>query len=170
MKEEIIDPVLIKVKDVIENGKSAIGQQPFIDLLYGDSLCTVELIRAFCYDCRAWYADGISDCNDVKCPLYSKMPYGKVLLTGVRRSRNSHTIRNPQYPVKERLFPKRTEASRRKDKQKLISGHITELKMRIKKYPQEITQKEITKEERSIAMFDSAIVKYENEKKKEKKS
>lgn len=169
MKEEIIDPVLIKVKDVIKNGKKAIGQQEFIDLLYGDSLNTVKLIRAFCYDCRAWYADGIGDCKDVRCPLYSKMPYKSILIPTRVRGRGESPIRNSQYPMLTRLSTKQSSAGKRSDIKKMVLGQVLEKKMRVKKYPQEITQKEITKEERSIAMFDTAIVKYENEKKKEKK-
>jgi hypothetical protein len=159
------DPVLTRVKDVIKNGKLAIGQQSFIDLLYGDSLTTVELIRAFCYDCRAWYADGIGDCKDYKCPLYSKMPYATMLPPAPARARHSGRIRNPQYPTEKRLHPLNTLKMLKSNVSRMDAGKFAERKMRKRKYPQEITQKEITMEERSIAMFDTAVKTYEQEKK-----
>lgn len=169
MKEEIIDPVLIRVKDVLKNGKLAVGQKEYIDLLYGDSLHPVSLIKAFCYDCRAWYADGIGDCGDFKCPLYSKMPYANRPSSMPARRRHSGIIRNTEYPMETRILQPTLLAARKHNIGLMMVGMLAERKMRTKKYPQEITQKEITKEERSIAMFDTAIVKYENEKKKEKK-
>ena len=164
------DPVLTRVKDVIKNGKKAIGQQEFIDLLYGDSLSTAKLIKAFCYDCRAWYADGIGDCKDKKCPLYSKMPYATIPPEYARiRTRNSNTIRNEHYPVENRLMTKTSILNRKRDHGNLWLGRDLEKKMRKKKYPQETTQKEITMKERSIAIFDTAVREYEREKKEKKK-
>ena len=162
------DPVLKRVKDVIENGKLAIGQQSFIDLLYGDSLPTSALIRAFCYDCRAWYADGIGDCKDIKCPLYSKMPYGNTLSPAPVRARSSGRIRNPHYPIEIRLHPLNTTNMLKSNVSRMDAGKFAERKMRKRKYPQETTQKEITMEERSIAMFDTAVRAYEQEKKEKK--
>ena len=159
------DPVLKRVKDVIENGKLAIGQQSFIDLLYGDSLPTVELIRAFCYDCRAWYADGIGDCKDYKCPLYSKMPYGKSPSPAPVRARGSGRIRNAEYPVQERLHPLNTVKMLKSNVSRMDAGRFAERKMRVRKYPQETTQKIITMKERSVAMFNTAVRDYENKKK-----
>lgn len=34
-------------------------------------------ILAFCADCMNLYQDPIKDCKNLRCPLYSHMPYNK---------------------------------------------------------------------------------------------
>lgn len=37
-------------------------------------------IKAFCHRCLGYYSDGIRDCKDVNCPLYSRLPrYHKLM-------------------------------------------------------------------------------------------
>ena len=165
MKEKLEDPVLKRVKEVIEHGVKAIGQQSFIDLCYGDTLTTVELIKAYCYDCMGFYEDGISDCKNPRCPLYSKMPYAKSLRSSPMTTRGKKRIRNEiMYPMVSRLSPLTTKIAIERDLDKVHIGRTIAQKLKHKKYPQEITQKEITREEREMAMFDAAIEKYEKEK------
>jgi hypothetical protein len=35
-------------------------------------------ILAQCHECLGYYADGMQDCENVKCSLYSYMPYRKL--------------------------------------------------------------------------------------------
>ena len=138
------DPILKRVKDVIEHGGKAIGQQSFIDLCYGDTLTTVELIRAYCYDCMGFYEDGIIDCKNSKCPLYSKMPYAKVLRSSPVTTRGIKRIRNEvMYPVISRLSPITTKIAIERDLGKVHTGRVIAQKLKNKKYPQEITQKQV---------------------------
>jgi hypothetical protein len=44
------------------------------ELREGRCLSPKQLIRAYCYDCMGFFEDGVSDCNNVKCPLYAYMP------------------------------------------------------------------------------------------------
>ena len=160
------DLILKRVKEVIEYGKKAIGQQSFIDLLYGDRLTTAELIKAYCYDCMGFYEDGISDCKNIRCPLYSKMPYAKVPMTLPALSRENRIVRNDtKYPIVSRLSPLTSIASKKKDLGRVHTGRAIASKLKPRKYPQEITQKKITREERENALYDAAIAKYEKEKK-----
>jgi len=159
------DLVLKRVKAVIEFGKKAVGQQSFIDLLYGDTLTTVKLIEAYCYDCTGFYEDGISDCKNPKCPLYSKMPYAKVLRSSPVTTRGKKRIRNDiMYPIASRLSPITTTIAERRDLKKVHTGRAIASKLKSRKYPQEITQKEITLEDRETALYDNAIAEYEKEK------
>lgn len=34
-------------------------------------------MESFCHDCMGQYVDGKTDCENVKCSLYSFMPYAK---------------------------------------------------------------------------------------------
>ena len=36
-----------------------------------------DAIRAKCADCSCYYADGMRDCENPRCPLYYYMPYRK---------------------------------------------------------------------------------------------
>jgi hypothetical protein len=161
------DPVLKRVKEVIEHGAFAIGQQQFIDLCYGDRLQTSDMIRAYCYDCMGFYEDGIEDCKNDKCPLYSKMPYNSVLslVPALDREKNRNVARNTLYPMGMRLKTVKSKLGVDPDTMNRgIRGSLVTRKLKPRKYPQEITQKEISREEREIALFDNAIAEYEKEK------
>jgi hypothetical protein len=162
------DPILKRVKEVIEHGTFAIGQQQFIDSCYGDRLQTSDMIRAYCYDCMGFYEDGIDDCKNPKCPLYPKMPYNSVLslVPALDREKNRNIARNPMYPVDMRLKTVKSKLGvDQNTMEKGVCGSLVTRKLKHRKYPQEITQKEITKEDREIALYDNAIAKYEKEEK-----
>ena len=93
------------------------------------------------------------------------MPYAKVLPTTPGRLRGENVKRNPLYPMGVRLRSKASMVRSKTDNpQRHIAAAIAR-KLKPRKYPQEITQKEITREEREVALFDAAIAKYEKEKK-----
>ena len=165
MTKKSEDLVLKRVREVIEHGAQAIGKQQFIDLCYGDRLQTLELIKAYCYDCMGFYEDGIGDCKNINCPLYSKMPYNLNPQAVGGLFRDQHKIRNPLYPMDKRLQSERSISSSKSDTPKKIIAAMVARKLKPRKYPQEITQKKITREECENALFDAAIEKYEKEKK-----
>jgi hypothetical protein len=147
MIKQVDDPVIKRVKDVIEHGAFAIGQQQFINLCYGDRLQTLELIKAYCYDCMGYYEDGITDCENVKCPLYSKMPYGYVVPRLARTERDKHVVRNPQYPMDKRMKTIKSNIGVDTDAtNKGIVRSLVSRKLKSRKYPQEITQKEMLRD------------------------
>ena len=139
------DPILKRVRDVIEHGAQAIGKQHFIDLCYGDVLAASNMIRAYCYDCMGWYEDGIGDCGNIRCPLYFKMPYASTLLTmpALSREKNRNVARNPSYPIEKRLTSGCSVASKKKDLNKVHTERAIAQKLKPRKYPQEITQKQV---------------------------
>ena len=153
-----------RVQEVLKYGAEAIGKQQFIDLCYGDVLQASEMIRAYCYDCMGFFADGIDDCKNPVCPLYSKMPYSNVLYQVSAPCRGKNIGRNPQYPVELRLRTARSKLGIDANTiNKGVAASIVDRKLKPRKYPQEITQKKITMRERETAMFDTAIKKYEND-------
>lgn len=163
------DLILKRVKEVIEHGTQAIGKQQFIDICYGDRLQTLDLIKAYCYDCMGFYEDGIGDCKNPRCPLYSKMPYNLVPHAVSQLRRGENRKRNPLYPVDKRLRSEKSISSSKTDNPKRIIAATIARKLKPHKYPQEITQKEITREERETALFDAAVEKWGKEKTEIKK-
>jgi hypothetical protein len=133
------DKIRKMVKEVMEYGKDGYGRINYIDFLYGDTQQSKARIAAYCYDCMGWYADGTEDCKCTKCPLYPDMPYNPVLGYKLLR-RNQTRMRNVLFPMDERIYPDKViELRKRKVSQE---GLITARKLRTRKYPQEITQKE----------------------------
>jgi hypothetical protein len=138
----IEDPIVKRVKEVIEHGVQARGQVEFIDCLYGDIMNSKRLIRAYCYDCMGYYEDGISDCENVLCPLYQAHPYKKLYKSPVPSRGDSGIVRNKKYPKENRLYP--ITAIIKKISPKTIEAQITNRKLKPRKYPQETTQKQVT--------------------------
>jgi hypothetical protein len=56
----------------------AIGASEFRKFQAGEELSSTEMIRAKCYECTGYYADGRVDCTGNNCPLYGKMPYRNI--------------------------------------------------------------------------------------------
>lgn len=52
-----------------------VGKESFISFIKGEHINLREAIEAKCYDCMAYYADGIGDCGCPNCPLYPFHPY-----------------------------------------------------------------------------------------------
>lgn len=61
--------------DALKKEKNAQGQREFIRYLKGEHINLRDAIKAHCYDCMGYYADGIMDCGCVRCPLHPFMPY-----------------------------------------------------------------------------------------------
>lgn len=58
-----------------KDGISARGRTELIKFHTGRRLTPMQSIRAKCYDCMGYYADGKRDCGQVDCPLHRFMPY-----------------------------------------------------------------------------------------------
>jgi hypothetical protein len=137
------DEIRRKVMDVIENSKQGIGRTEFIDFLYGDNLQAGRSIRAYCFDCMGWYIDEIDSCGNQGCPLFKFNPYNPSPMRKTVRGKPDG--RNELFPMDERIYPKQNETARRimpLYQSKVIEANITAKKLKPRKYPQEITQKE----------------------------
>ena len=58
-------------------GVQAIGKPYIIKHLHGERITQQQAIRAKCYECMGYYADGRVDCQSPRCPLYPYHPYNK---------------------------------------------------------------------------------------------
>jgi len=65
----------IDIDYIIRNTKRFQGRRELIKHLRGERLTRQEAIKATCFDCTGWYADGAYDCEIETCPLYPYMPY-----------------------------------------------------------------------------------------------
>jgi hypothetical protein len=63
------------IKDVIKSGKKAKGRSETLKHLHGDALTRDQAIKAACYQCQNYYADGLIDCEIDYCALYPYFPY-----------------------------------------------------------------------------------------------
>ena len=64
------------MEEIEECGKLAQGSDEYIKYLEGGKISKPEAIKAMCYQCQHYYADGKEDCQNILCPLYPFMPYG----------------------------------------------------------------------------------------------
>ncbi|MDR1515432.1 MAG: hypothetical protein LBS45_07040 [Synergistaceae bacterium] len=71
-------------------GKQAKGRAEYIRFLNGERLGYDEAIYARCYECMAFYRDGIEDCVSAMCPLHRYMPYN-----ATRRQKEDMSGNNP---------------------------------------------------------------------------
>jgi hypothetical protein len=55
--------------------KAAVGRAQLISYLSGESINLREATRAKCFECMGFYADGIADCEQYRCPIYPFHPY-----------------------------------------------------------------------------------------------
>lgn len=70
-------PAEEKIRDIQRYGVRAQGREELIAYLKGKRVTPTGLIKAYCYDCQAYYADGVVSCENPLCPLYSRHPYRK---------------------------------------------------------------------------------------------
>jgi hypothetical protein len=63
--------------DIQARGRMAIGKLPYEKFLRGENISAVASIRANCYSCMGYYADGKVDCKNETCAFYRWMPYGR---------------------------------------------------------------------------------------------
>lgn len=62
---------------VIKHGKLATGKRELIAHLNGSRLSPMQAMKANCYMCMGYYADGKVDCGLSYCPIHPFMPYNK---------------------------------------------------------------------------------------------
>jgi|WetSurMetagenome_2_1015567.scaffolds.fasta_scaffold1069867_1 hypothetical protein len=58
-----------------KRSKGFVGKDFLITHLEGGKLTVGEALKAKCFDCMGYFADGRGDCKDILCPLYPWMPY-----------------------------------------------------------------------------------------------
>lgn len=66
------DEILVSINSF---GVVAKGKKDLVNHLKGRRLTQQQAIRAKCYDCMGYFADGRVDCDTPSCPLYNFMPY-----------------------------------------------------------------------------------------------
>ena len=62
-------------KSINKLGLAAKGRTEILKHLNGKKMNSTQMLRAKCYSCMGYYADGKMDCQNPECPLYPKMPY-----------------------------------------------------------------------------------------------
>ena len=75
-----------KCREVRKYGISAKGQAFLIKHYQGQKLSASQAIKAYCYSCMGFYADGKNDCEDPLCPLYPWYPYRNNPLVDANRA------------------------------------------------------------------------------------
>ena len=65
----------VMIKDIIKYGKRAKGRSELLQHLHGNKTTRDQAIKASCYLCTNYYADGIYGCEIDYCPLYPFCPY-----------------------------------------------------------------------------------------------
>jgi hypothetical protein len=75
------------------NGLTAKGKGELLTYLNGASITMGDMIKAQCYQCMGYYADGKEDCQVMDCPLYPRMPYRKGGIVK-RKVVASNTVKN----------------------------------------------------------------------------
>lgn len=64
-----------KIQEIKKIGIAAPGRSELIAHLKSKRLYASKAIKAYCYDCMGYYADGKADCNQQDCPLHPFMHY-----------------------------------------------------------------------------------------------
>ena len=64
-----------RIRDIEAHGMAARGRKDLIRHFEGKPLQRGQAIRAKCYDCMGYYADGRVDCLIPTCPLHGFMFY-----------------------------------------------------------------------------------------------
>jgi hypothetical protein len=64
-----------KKSSIKKHGIVSAGQGPLLKHLNGKRLTQSQAIKAKCYDCMGYFADGRADCCMPDCPLHPFMVY-----------------------------------------------------------------------------------------------
>ncbi len=85
---------MTKLESIGKMGKLAKGRNELLNHLNGKILSRSQAMRAKCYECMGYYADGRLDCKILDCPLYFFNFYGsqgmqKRGLQGKKRSKTT---------------------------------------------------------------------------------
>jgi hypothetical protein len=95
-----------RINDIEEVGVRARGKVELLKHFAKERLSAMEAIRAKCYDCCGYYADGIEDCGIVSCPLYRYMPYN------MQREKKTRVMTKEQKIIVADRFKKAKKAKR----------------------------------------------------------
>lgn len=79
-----------------------------------------EAIELQCHQCSGAYSDGKEDCENIKCPLYSFMPYAK---KEPDLNLFKYNPRKKGYITWEESKKEYTEEEKRQMKERMISFH-----------------------------------------------
>ena len=64
-----------RFREIEMNGGAFRGKSEILKYLSGGRLTASQSIKAKCYECMGYYADGKQDCKIKTCPLHAFMPY-----------------------------------------------------------------------------------------------
>ena len=65
----------LRLENIKRHGIRAKGRNELIAFLNGKKLTRAEAMKAKCYDCMGYFADGTLDCKLKNCPMYDYRPY-----------------------------------------------------------------------------------------------
>ena len=65
------------LEDIEKYGKSYQGYNEMVKYLHGEILTLKQSVKAKCFDCMGFYADGKNDCKITTCSLYPFMPFNE---------------------------------------------------------------------------------------------
>lgn len=75
------------IEEIEKNGTGSGGKTALLKYLRGETIHRSAAVKAKCFECCGYYADGRVDCGITTCPLYLYMPYrGKVATEDVMDS------------------------------------------------------------------------------------
>jgi hypothetical protein len=63
------------ISEVKKHGKESGGKTAYLKYLRGETIHRAAAVKAMCFSCSGYYADGRVDCENSVCPLYPFMPY-----------------------------------------------------------------------------------------------
>lgn len=70
------EQLIRRIDEVKERGLQGKGKNEILQHLEGGKVINKgDAIKAKCYECTGYYADGKDDCQMPMCPLYPYMPY-----------------------------------------------------------------------------------------------
>jgi hypothetical protein len=63
------------ISEIEKHGTQSSGKNAMLKYLKGETIHRAAAVKAKCFDCCGYYADGRFDCENNDCPLYPYMPY-----------------------------------------------------------------------------------------------
>jgi len=63
------------ISEIEKHGLMSSGKNALLKYLRGETIHRSAAVKAKCFECCGYYADGRVDCENPDCPLYPFMPY-----------------------------------------------------------------------------------------------
>jgi len=63
------------IAEIEKHGTQSSGKNALLKYLRGETIHRSAAVKAKCFECCGYYADGRVDCENNDCPLYPFMPY-----------------------------------------------------------------------------------------------